>query len=286
VARHFLGNEGVTYIGWDYGDPLIPMPAEGTVYVLDLNPECLDAEILMTDVHDRIIWIDHHKTAIDKLPAVIPGYRIDGVAACRLAWQWFLALIAATPTHWALPAKEDFVERTVDEPLAVRLAGEYDIWDKRDERAETFQFGLRGEQTLDWEMMFCPDRSGAYIEGMLMVGGMLQRYQQRNDAAAVNHNSFPAWIEGVKCLCINSTMGNSLTFAAKDTPDSDHDALCKFYFTGEVWSFSLYHAKRRTDIDLSAIAKKFKGGGHRGACGWRCKGWKAVGTELVPLDPV
>jgi nanoRNase/pAp phosphatase (c-di-AMP/oligoRNAs hydrolase) len=42
-----------------------------------------------------------------------------------------------------------------------------------------------------------------------------------------------------------------------------------FYYTGKDWAFSLYHAKHRTDLDLSTIAVKYGGGGHRGACGFR-----------------
>src|SRR5689334_18504449 len=82
IARKFLPDANL--IGWNFGDDKIIVPEEGEIYVLDLSPECL----LGFDV-SRLIWIDHHKTAIDKYDQKIPGYRIDGVAACRLAWQWF-----------------------------------------------------------------------------------------------------------------------------------------------------------------------------------------------------
>lgn len=72
-------------IGWDYGDPEPGKDIiDGTerLYILDLSvPSLMD--------HPNLVWIDHHKSAIEKYPADIPGYRIDGVAACRLAWQWF-----------------------------------------------------------------------------------------------------------------------------------------------------------------------------------------------------
>lgn len=40
-------------------------------------------------------------------------------------------------------------------------------------------------------------------------------------------------------------------------------------FDGQKWNVSLYHAKHNTGIDLSKIAVKFGGGGHRGACGFQ-----------------
>jgi oligoribonuclease NrnB/cAMP/cGMP phosphodiesterase (DHH superfamily) len=81
IARRFFGDQA-EYIGWDYGDPLPAVPAEAFVYMIDISVEGLMA-------HEHLIWIDHHKSAIEKYPATIPGYRIDGVAACRLAWQYF-----------------------------------------------------------------------------------------------------------------------------------------------------------------------------------------------------
>ena len=85
IAKKFLG-DSAQYVGWTHGDPPIPFPSEGAVYVLDLSPECL-ADIPAHQ--ERLIWIDHHKSAIEKFSPRIAGLRIDGVAACRLAWQWF-----------------------------------------------------------------------------------------------------------------------------------------------------------------------------------------------------
>jgi oligoribonuclease NrnB/cAMP/cGMP phosphodiesterase (DHH superfamily) len=273
IARKFLGNQA-EYIGWDYGDAKIPMTLEGTVYILDLSPECLGGD---TYDSSRLIWIDHHKTAIEKFPANIPGYRIDGVAACRLAWQWF-ALRAATPDpeQFALPDKQHFYDRQVQEPPAVRLAGEYDIWDKRDPRADTFQLGLRSvaPECLSWARLLSAEALPAqlYIDALLSNGRLLQDYVNQRDAAIVGALGFVIEFEGLKFLALNSSTKGSLQFAAKDVPETGHDALLKFNFLpGQQWDVSLYHAKHRTDLDLSQIAGKHGGGGHRGACGFRTK---------------
>jgi hypothetical protein len=103
---------------------------------------------------------------------------------------------------------------------------------------------------------------------MLAEGKMLQTYQQRNDAGMM-HRSFMVEFEGLKFLALTTARCNSLTFASKDVPETGHDALMGFYFTGQKWSVSLYHAKHKTGIDLSQIAVKYGGGGHRGACGFQ-----------------
>jgi oligoribonuclease NrnB/cAMP/cGMP phosphodiesterase (DHH superfamily) len=277
IAKHFMPDAEL--IGWDYGDPLIPFPSEGAVYVLDLSPECF-AEV--PKYQERLVWIDHHKSAIEKYPPTIPGYRIDGVAACRLAWQWFSKDHTDVVVQFnGLPSKEEFVCRKVSEPLAVRLAGEYDIWDKRDPDAETFQFGLRSTELNDskWNWLLIgdmgpdqavPRRYNTVVLSLLQDGKLLQKYQQRNDTFAMN-NSFIAEWESLKFLALNTQAKNSLAFASKDIPETGHDALLKFSFNGKIWDCSMYHAKHNTGIDLSLIAVKYGGGGHKGACGFRAE---------------
>lgn len=267
IAKKFLPDAEL--IGWDYGDKLIPFPSEGEVYVLDLSPDCFES---LPKYQERLIWIDHHKSAIEKYPTTIPGYRIDGVSACRLAWQWFACWVAngkgmRGPWHEVLPPKERFVDRTVSEPFAVQLAGEYDIWDKRNPEAEVFQLGLRSVDQLAWDWLLS-FTGMPYIEKLLERGKILQRYQRAQDTFAMN-NSFIVEFEGLKFLALNTQAKSSLAFASKDVPETGHDALLKFSFNGKIWDCSMYHAKHNTGIDLSQIAVKHGGGGHSGACGFR-----------------
>jgi len=310
IARKFLPDAEL--IGWDFADkPLDPTDFKNqTIYVMDLpldRPFGCVSPNWPKAVDSNAIWIDHHKSSIETHPTTIPGYRIDGVAACRLAWQWFTAwekfkkqtsLDPDEPwfnDHYPFPKKSDYVNRKIIEPLAVRLAGEYDIWDKRDERTDVFQFGLRSRKldTRDWQMMFDMKKpsieeieglisvghlndlvnpDGTYtppiVWGLLESGRILQTYQQRNDAGMM-HRSFIVEFEGLKFLALTTARCNSLTFMSKDVPETGHDALMGFYFDGQKWNVSLYHAKHNTGIDLSQIAVKFGGGGHRGACGFR-----------------
>lgn len=288
IAKKFLPDAEL--IGWDFSDKTLNFP-EGLIYVLDLpidKPFGLENSIkgigFAPNLLARLVWIDHHKSSIESHPTNIPGYRIDGVAACRLAWQWFTTIANSTPSGILFP-KEDFIDRKVSEPLAVRLAGEYDIWDKRDSRADVFQFGLRSKELTpqDWKELLsekivpCSENTGMDISetdllvcSLLQNGSMLQTYQQRNDAGMM-HRSFIVEWEGLKFLALTTARCNSLTFAAKDAPETGHDALLGFYFNGKVWTVSLYHANHRKDLDLSTIAVKYGGGGHRGACGFSCE---------------
>lgn len=270
IARKFLPDAEL--IGWDYGDSHLEFPKEGTVYVLDLSPECFWESPLRKEWQDRLIWIDHHKTAIEKFPSEIAGYRIDGVAACRLAWQWFSEESIANRTGEApqLPKKRQFVERIVSEPYAVRLAGEYDIWDKRDPNAELFQHGLRSfdlEEAGAWSALLSTHiGSTEYVDTILDKGKAIQYAKTQENESIIKAAGFTIQFEGFCLLACNAARYNSQLFTAGLKPE--HDGMLGFNWDGQQWRVSLYTDK--PGIDLSTVAVKYGGGGHRGACGFRC----------------
>lgn len=285
IARAALPPTTV-FIGWDYGDPLPQVPFGAQTYMLDISVEG------MMD-RPNLVWIDHHRSAIDKYNWPIAGYRIDGVAACRLAWQWFFGPLDVK-TGGAFPTLDDFRERRVSEPFAVRLAGEYDIWDKRDARAELFQHGLRsmdlsgrwlellsttrpsireieGLRDVGHEGMIEPDGTipPAIVWALLENGRVLQYAQTHQNASIIKAAGFDVELEGLKFLACNHARYNSHLFSAGLQPH--HDGCLGFNWDGHGrWRISLYGVPGKPDINLSTIAVKFGGGGHKQACGFTC----------------
>ena len=269
IARKFLSNAKL--IGWNFGDRKISVP-EGQFYILDLSPECLEPDTLPMSEAARMVWIDHHKSSIAKFPEAFPGYRIDGVAACRLTWQWFTHEIARNVMSDAnyLPTKEEYLNRNVVEPYAVRLAGEYDVWDKRDPRAELFQHGLRSCELTDeiWRDLFSQPYDGRLAQ-LLVQARSIQYSKNQENESIIKTAGFDLDFEGLHFLACNHARYNSLLFTAGLKPE--HDACLGFSWRGGKWTVSLYHAPGNEHHDLSVIAVKHGGGGHRGACGFTCK---------------
>ena len=77
--------------------------------------------------------------------------------------------------------------------------------------------------------------------------------------------------EGLNFCALNiGQRGNSDLMRGGITPD--HQALFAWRHVGlgnNPIYVSLYHAPGHEDLDLSEIAKRWGGGGHRGACGFR-----------------
>jgi nanoRNase/pAp phosphatase (c-di-AMP/oligoRNAs hydrolase) len=54
-----------------------------------------------------------------------------------------------------------------------------------------------------------------------------------------------------------------------DTVKEDYDIMIPFCFDGKQWTVSMY--TKNKEIDVSIIAKKYGGGGHKNAAGFQCK---------------
>lgn len=290
--------------GWDYGRPV---PTPKLTYQLDHNPNeptraewglydaiyivdlSVDELMARPELRNKIVWIDHHNSAIEKWDNrkgpisgnPVPnfdGTRIDGVAACRLCWAWFTW---GKKQHHVPPlTKSVFVDRLIKEPKLIRLAGEYDIWDHRDLDAKPLQFGLRtlsNAQLLD----LCEEEFLDVLEyegtggvpslcECIYHGRAIQAYcDKQNDeySAAYSHT---IGFEGLTFCALNiGQRGNSDLLRGGIKPE--HDACFAWRHTGSdnKVMVSLYHIAGKEHHDLSKIAVKYGGGGHKGACGFR-----------------
>lgn len=265
ICWHWLidGRGEVDLLGWDYGDPLPDISDRSVVFMVDISND-----LLVPANKDKIIWIDHHRTAIEKYGNAWNGVRIEGVAACRLCWQWFQSGLRKE----RFPAKQHFIDRTVQEPMAVRMLGEYDVWDKRDHYATILQYGLRANKVQHQELAqyLTEYRAGngddtQHLTTWMHHGEIAYAYAITVDEAAMERAYEIMW-EGLRFLVLNTALGNSHTFLSR--ANRTHDALLMWRWDGHRCKVSLYHAPGKEHHDLSVIAKKFGGGGHPGACGF------------------
>lgn len=275
IAHHFLGDE-ITLIGWDYGDPVPVVPDDCDLYMLDL---CIEALIQ----HPNLTWIDHHGSAIAQHSSDIKGgcYLIDGVAACRLCWQFFTS-------RDALPQAAAYLDRKVSEPLVVRMIGEYDVFDLSDPDVVPLQFGLYAMNAdISYLANLFPESIHTDKFKLLLEFGKVARGWQQQFALGVADNSgyILKW-EGLTFFVLGSVHARSSMWFPEEVVPTECDALMNWrYAGGDKVAFSLYHRKGHERHDLSRIATKYGGGGHKGACGFMLPARQAADLVMSSMLP-
>lgn len=236
-------------ISINYGEAFLwdqIIPGE-TVYMVDFSLPGLDM-VELNRISD-LVWIDHHKTAIERLSGtVIDGNQRIGIGACVLVWEYLFP-----KTHV---------------PPFVQLLGEWDVWDHSDPRCKPFQYGMRTEsnnpEDYIWGDLFEDDEGEAFLY-VLDCGKAVVKYEEQSNEMRVKAAAFETELEGLRCIACNQMMTNSTLFDSIWDEDK-YDAMISFGWRKNRWSVSLYS----TITDVSKIAVKFGGGGHKHACGFVC----------------
>jgi hypothetical protein len=236
------------------------------IIVVDFSIQPFSDFQRMATMANTILWIDHHKSAIDEWkqqeghPAWCPIVTLldTSKAGCELAWDYY------------------YVGKIM--PLGVRYLGRYDVWDHEfSENVLPFQYGMRlrdldpgtGNDRAEWDMVLSTDGSDdCYIAECIRDGETVLKYQVRQDEISAKAGCFGLEWEDLNWICANHGGRGSKFFDSVWEPDQ-YDGMMGFSWNGEQWTFGLYSNK--PEIDCGALAKKYGGGGHPGAAGFRTK---------------
>jgi len=243
--------------GVDYGDSLpfdvLAHDDYTTVYVVDFSFTTKEMHYLAKNYN--LVWIDHHKTNLNlfnELHSNYPSFKWSfalNYAACELAYLFFTAGGGEIP---------DFVH----------LLGRYDVWDHDDERVLPFQYGMRleynNQKPVDaiWKYLFNYE-DGTLLDSIISTGKTVLEYQKSLDEKAIK-NAFEVNFHGYKAIAVNVQQVSTYTFAHYQ---SEYDIGIGFHYQpgrGVVMSLR----SLSDDVDVSAIADKYDGGGHKGAAGF------------------
>ena len=240
------------FIPINYGQPLLldKLGQGDTVYVVDFSfPQAVMAAL---DAKVNLIWIDHHKSALESAEAAEfnpPGLRSVEKAGCELTWIYFNGDQAPMPA-------------------AVSLLGRYDTWQWMNcPGALEFQYGLHGRGYRDptnidqWRILFTDE---TLVSAIIHEGLTIIRYVQANDAGYVKSCAYVTEFEGLRALCVNRGLCNTEIFRTMYDP-ALHDITIRWVYRKGEYHYSIASAKK--EIDVSKIAQKYGGGGHRGVGG-------------------
>lgn len=255
------------FIEINYGKPF-PFEKIGQdeqVYIVDYSIE--PAEMLrLLEITQDVTWIDHHKTAIEKyadFPYAIRGVRYDGVAGCMLTYCY----IHHMTDRGSGDIKPFDVSMMEDAPMFTKLIADWDVWkfkygdDTRHFITAFNSLDFAPESKLWDRFLVFPDEMAC--DSLIQEGVTMTAYRDGWAKEYCRSKGFETVIDGHRAFAMNLGNCNSEYFKSI----SGYDILMPFSFDGEKWTVSLYS----TTVDVSEIAKKYSGGGHKGASGFQCK---------------
>lgn len=220
------------------------------VYVLDFSFK-RDVLLAMKAAARYLLVLDHHKTAEAELSGLDFCEFDMSRSGGRMTWEWFIDknppwLVTYTEDRdlwrWALPQSREINAALRTWPL------DFDLWDK---------------------MHVSEDALG----GLAVEGAAILRAEKAIVESHVK-NASETTIDGHKVLCVNATtlISEIAGELAKDRPFG----VCWFEGDNNERVYSL--RSQDGGIDVSEIAKKHGGGGHRNAAGFRVPATGALGT--------
>lgn len=246
VRRHFVKIQSDNkFIEMEYSSmadlDLIGMKEVVVIVDFSFKPEIMEQIISKTK---NIIWIDHHKTAFEyKYSIEMKGLRDIDYAGSELAWMYF------------------FPNEKM--PRSIGLIGDRDKWAwKYGEETAQFNQGMKifAHQPTDliWIDLL---NSNERVSEITKAGEICLKFRDGFCKDYAEGYGFETEFESYKCFALGLYQFGSEAFGQRI---EEYDICLSFEFLGDKWIIGLYSKK----IDVSEIAKKYGGGGHKGAAGF------------------
>jgi oligoribonuclease NrnB/cAMP/cGMP phosphodiesterase (DHH superfamily) len=248
--------DDIEFIEMNYGKsvPFDLIEPNELVYIVDFSlqkPGDWEKLLLVTD---RVVWIDHHGTAIKGSGHQhnLKGIRKVGECGALLTWRFFNGHDDAKV------------------PLSLQYINDWDCWIHNMVDTIPFKLGMdmrdiHPSNTI-WDSLLSTNSkvSEGFVEDIIEEGGIVHSYQTQCDKEYIEAWGYSTKLENYTVFAVNKGRTSSLAFG--DLID-EYDICCSYVFNGLFYTISLYSNK--DNIDCGAICKKRGGGGHKGASGFQ-----------------
>lgn len=245
------------YVKAQWDEP-IDLPTDWSSYeqlcILDfsLEEDLLNDMIKIFEMRN-IVWVDHHVSKLGMYVKYqdIPGFRIDGTAACELTWRYFF----------------DMTEM----PMFIKWVGDRDLWkfnygDDTKNFCEYMSYKDTTPESEIWTFLCDPNSFKYYLDqGKELRKARLFRLNQ-----VIENNVYESSLDGIKCMKINYSDGESISDIAHIMlTNYDVDIAWVYFYKMVGGKYIEINSLRSTDnVDVSVIAANRNGGGHKNAAGW------------------
>jgi uncharacterized protein len=255
LAAYLKFGDRSEYIGVKHQQDPPEMIAGSEVYILDFSyPRQVMEELLKQ--HDRVITLDHHKTAQEALLGLRGALFDMNRSGAMISWEYF---------H---PDREI--------PDLFRYIQDRDLWQWK--LADTAKIGA-GLQLLPqefelWSELLTPEG----LKQLQKDGATILRYQTKEIKGMLKHvylDSLPPyqastgeWITGSKIPLINCSNYDIVSELCHKMLEEypDYPVVASWLRGKSSVSYSL---RSQPDFDCSEIAKRYGGGGHKNSAGFK-----------------
>jgi len=237
-----LGDENTIYKPVGYGYPAPKVEADN-LYIVDFSYK--KGELLeLLNRHKKVIVLDHHKTAKEELEPLIDVHENLEIifdmdrSGALITWNYFHDVAA---------------------PDLIRHISDRDLWRFEMEHSRTIHKALVSFP-MDFKLW-----DSFRIEELISEGKTCERlYSQL--VTNICNSSFLGNIDDCRIPMVNtsvawSEVGEELL---RRNPSADFVASFTVFNDQVMWSL-----RSKPEFDCSAIAKKFGGGGHKNAAGFK-----------------
>lgn len=256
-----------------YGEPVPEVKGDDIVLVLDFSYP-LDVLKQMAEKAISVTVIDHHKTAqadLDSLPqATIADFALTrGVAPIPPRHKlsaYFDMERSGAGLSW------DVLCAGHPRPKLIDYLEDRDLWSFKLPRSRAISVAIASRpKTFDsWTELAAELENHKTFAAMADIGDGILDYQEHT-VKMMSEQSVSVVIAGHKARVVNATcfwseIGNRLAAIAADV--GDDFGISYFRRKGGEWQWGL---RSIGDFDVSEVAKKFGGGGHKNASGFITK---------------
>jgi len=226
-------------------------------------------------------WFDHHISSINEMNDIsIKGTRNTKISATGLIFEYLLE-----------PRMSNMHPNTVK---IIELISDYDNWNESKYGKEEYKRTPMAFNVFTSSINLKPDTPDGYnrwveifekgsidgmsVEEMIDKGRYLQAFQDKKNAGTVKNNAFEIEFEGYRAIACFGVHGSQAFDAVYD--ENKHDIMISITVSNKKeYNISLYTTK--DDVDVSLIAKKHGGGGHKGSSGFSSKSIDYSGDTLI-----
>ncbi len=248
AAWHHL-RDSAEYIPVSYGDSLPKLNKNSKVYIIDFSFKKPIMEELIAR-HKQVVMLDHHKTAQEDLEG-LPGVMFDMTkSGAMLSWEHF------HPEESA--------------PKLIQHIQDHDLWQFKlpDTKALMAYLQTEPKDFDDWSSIVLKLDNEQEAPYIFTQGKAILKYQS-NQVDLICSQAKVVEEDGLKCVVVNATTNWSEVGSRLLELFSEADFSKSYYDSKE--GFRKFSLRSRGNIDVSEIAKKYGGGGHKAASGYITK---------------